>query len=316
MNTQRDNAGCFAPLLPEDDVVQIRESHANGETQSSIANRFGLVQSHVSQIVLGKIYRNVGGPIKKLRFPRVSVVQRRHFVQKHREHQRENVEWKGKYGPMSEKDAARILSKIDGDIFGDECAFWTASGANRGKGAQHGRTTIRHPDGLYGTNTVFAHRLLFHNYKEALCDEKPEILHACDHDGRCCCLKHLRAGTSKENTADCIKDGNQNFPNSFKISDEAVVEIRESYANGQSVCSIAKRSGCHESTVRKIVNGKTYSNVGGPIKKPRLSLSDDNVREIRRRCGEGETHQSVANLLKCSKSTVTAVVSHSTHKHI
>lgn len=43
----------------DDQVRDMRASYANGETQVSIGARYGVVQAHVSQIILGKYYREV-----------------------------------------------------------------------------------------------------------------------------------------------------------------------------------------------------------------------------------------------------------------
>jgi hypothetical protein len=46
--------GRMAHKLSEDEVRAIREAVASGEAQHSVASRFGITQSYVSEIVLGK----------------------------------------------------------------------------------------------------------------------------------------------------------------------------------------------------------------------------------------------------------------------
>ena len=167
------------------------------------------------------------------------------------------VEWFGGYGPMSDKDKSRVLAKCDGDIFGDECVLWTGCSrtswytkTKTQKGQQHGKVR-------FAGKTIYVTRLLFHNFVEPLGVEKPYVLHGCDTDGRCVCLKHLRAGTAKENAADRTKDGNT----VMKLSDDQVRAIRKRRREGEKQRSIAAAFGCSRQHVSDIASRKRRANV-------------------------------------------------------
>lgn len=49
--------------LTEVQVVEIRERHAAGETQQSLADEFGLDQGALSKVVRGVTYSDMGGPV-------------------------------------------------------------------------------------------------------------------------------------------------------------------------------------------------------------------------------------------------------------
>ena len=157
----------------------------------------------------------------------------------------------GNYGIMNKEEKTRILAKCDGDIFGDECVMWTGSHkSSKMKGGQHGHFKFR-------GRVVLAHRLLFHNFVEPLSVEKPSILHSCDTDGRCVCLKHLRAGTAKENAADRDAEGNGRA----KLTRENVRDIRKRYREGETQSAIAKSYIVNASNISAIVRRKTWIDV-------------------------------------------------------
>jgi DNA-binding CsgD family transcriptional regulator len=54
-----------ARQFSEDDVVRMRTLFKEGASQSDLAEQFGTQQQAVSQIVRGKTYADVGGPIAK-----------------------------------------------------------------------------------------------------------------------------------------------------------------------------------------------------------------------------------------------------------
>lgn len=46
------------------DVISIRERYAAGELQRVLALEFGVTSGHISEIINGKLWRHVGGPLK------------------------------------------------------------------------------------------------------------------------------------------------------------------------------------------------------------------------------------------------------------
>ena len=159
------------------------------------------------------------------------------------------------YGIMDEKATARILAKCDGDIFGDECVMWTGGRVSKqSKGRQHGRV-------WYSGNMVAPHRLLFHNYVEPLTADKPYVLHSCDTDGRCVCLKHLRAGLPKDNTDDRKAHGNTRGGRPPALTDNQVRGVRKRKREGATQRAIAKEYKVSTALVSMIVNRKIRAEV-------------------------------------------------------
>lgn len=94
---------------------------------------------------------------------------------------------------------------------------------------------------------------------------KHEAAHSCG-NGNLGCInpKHLRWATHLENHADRAWHGTNNAGETHgasKLTNEAVVVIRELFAKGQSKASIARRFGVCESNIRKIINGKSWRHV-------------------------------------------------------
>jgi len=58
------NEGGPNAKLTEDEVVQIRERHCSGEPISELASEFGVSQTAIRNIVKGRTWRHVGGPIR------------------------------------------------------------------------------------------------------------------------------------------------------------------------------------------------------------------------------------------------------------
>ena len=50
--------------MTDKQILDIRASHANGETQKSIAYRYGISQSYAGEICRGDAYAHVSGPIR------------------------------------------------------------------------------------------------------------------------------------------------------------------------------------------------------------------------------------------------------------
>lgn len=61
-NRGSDNA---IAVLTEADIVRLRETAAAGAKQRDIAARYGVSESLVSRVVLGKDWAHAGGPIKR-----------------------------------------------------------------------------------------------------------------------------------------------------------------------------------------------------------------------------------------------------------
>ena len=152
-------------------------------------------------------------------------------------------------GMMTEKDKKRILAKCDGDIFGDECVLWRGETITKNKkGAQHGRTSFR-------AKKVLVHRLLYHNFVKNLTDSKMHVLHRCESNGQCVCLRHLYVGTHLENMADKRIHGTE----TSKLSEADVIAIRRRCEEGgETQLSRARELGVSTGTISMIVNRKMW----------------------------------------------------------
>ena len=158
-------------------------------------------------------------------------------------------------GKMNVKEEKRILSYCDGDVFGDDCVMWKGALGSGKKGAKHGRVRYR-------KSMVLAHRLLYHNYVAPITVEKPWVLHHCDSDGQCVALKHLYAGTPKQNTADMEAHENVTHRYTGKLSDDEVRAIRKRARDGgMSQRTIAAEFGVSQGTVSDIHTRKRWKNV-------------------------------------------------------
>ena len=135
------------------------------------------------------------------------------------------------------------------------------------------------------------------------------VCHECD-TPLCCNPKHLFAGTPKDNTQDMIKKGRKpdvtgELHGMAKLSGAQVVEMRCLYADGiNSQEELATMYGIAVSTVWRIVSGKEWMHVGGPIttqhaRRPSTrvtKISADQVREIRIRHAREGMHQKILAL--------------------
>lgn len=81
------------------------------------------------------------------------------------------------------------------------------------------------------------------------------------------------------------------------LTDDNVLSVRLRAAAGETQTSLASEFCVSVSTVHNIVSGKTWTSVGGPVRKVRKrgSLTADDVVEIRRRSSLGEAYKSIAS---------------------
>lgn len=141
---------------------------------------------------------------------------------------------------------ARFWLKVDRRD-GDACWNWRASKCKKGYGwstyAGAGRTRVGR-----------AHRFSF-----ALANGRHpvlSVLHSCDNPS-CVNPLHLREGTAADNSDDASRRGR------FRtiLDAETVRSMRELYAGGASVASIARGVGRPWNTVKKALSGLTWKHV-------------------------------------------------------
>jgi hypothetical protein len=98
------------------------------------------------------------------------------------------------------------------------------------------------------------------------------VCHSCD-NRKCVRPSHLWLGTNRENLQDCARKGRhkfQRYPETIprgeqrltaKLTDAAVIEIRQLRATGMQTKALAERFGVDKSNVRRIVRGETWKHV-------------------------------------------------------
>jgi hypothetical protein len=93
------------------------------------------------------------------------------------------------------------------------------------------------------------------------------VLHHCDNPP-CVNPDHLYCGWPADNTADMMARGRyrEQPVGGFgaKLTEQKVLQIRQMAAEGQSNSEIAKHFGLYRGTVREIVQGSSWQDVGGP----------------------------------------------------
>jgi DNA-binding CsgD family transcriptional regulator len=173
-------------------------------------------------------------------------------------------------------------------------------------------TGLRNPAG-YGLFQIggkfLAHRfawMLHHNIWKI--PKGIEIMHECDNPP-CIRPEHTSAGSHDENMAAMAS---RNRSGQLKLSDEQVVEIRNRFADGESIPNIANRFSVDQSNIHLILRGKSRAKVGGPLVSGRilhlnlhLHRRDISTQQIiHLYIGEGRGLPEVARQLGCSIATV------------
>lgn len=146
------------------------------------------------------------------------------------------------------------------------------------------------------------------------CPEGMEACHSPNPERSCNHLSNLRWDTKKENGQDRIRHGTQLRGEKIpwhKLSQKDAEDIRTAYANGARSIDLAERYGIAKENIIGIVKGKTWKCAGGPIvtvKNIALRLSDDDVREIRRR-HPSEGSRQLAKAFNCSEDMIRCIMS-------
>lgn len=173
---------------------------------------------------------------------------------------------------FADVDIIRFWSKVDRRE-DDECWPWIAASADRagyGVFKLHGRSLRAHRVALALSLGIVPDGLL--------------TMHRCDNPP-CCNPKHLIVGTSKENTADMLTKGRNNFTPCdsahfnigewrarnlpfkgsshpmAKLTEKTVRQIKLARANGISGVDCATAFGCSTYTVSNINLGKQWRHV-------------------------------------------------------
>lgn len=95
-----------------------------------------------------------------------------------------------------------------------------------------------------------------------------------------------------------------------KLTEEDVLAIRTAYAAGQSQKDIAKQHGVTGTEIWRVVTGKTWRNVGGPIVKSyrKAKVTPEQVVAIRYACEAGQSQKSLQHQYGMSQSQISRIV--------
>lgn len=93
--------------------------------------------------------------------------------------------------------------------------------------------------------------------------DKPHILHTCDNPP-CVNFRHLRPGTQSDNVRDMIQRGRKNPARGeqhgmSKLTEKAVLQIRQALALGERQTEIAKRHEASKHTIHLISERKVWA---------------------------------------------------------
>lgn len=159
----------------------------------------------------------------------------------------------------------------------------------------------------------------------AFCGEKPEGMVSRHLDGNKenNALSNLLYGTPQENADDRIKHGRSGKGElcpSSKLKESSVIDMRESFSNGETIKSLAVRHNTTVGNVRRIVTGKSWEHVSGPIKPwvpkgaggelhPRALFTEKDVIRIREDVSSGrKTISQVAKEEFANPETIRDIV--------
>lgn len=185
-------------------------------------------------------------------------------------------------------------------------------------------TSFRDPNGYGRINIknkpVLAHRLSWEIHKDnipkGLC-----VLHGCDNPG-CVSPRHLFLGTQKDNVADCIRKGRDNYGlvlgekhGCSKLTEKDVLAIRSSEETG---VILAKRYGVSTATISDVRKGHIWKHLplvqNDKTREPFAKrMTKENVLEIRK---SNEATSVLAKTYNVHKSSIQNVRNRKTWKHI
>ncbi|MBB5066166.1 helix-turn-helix domain-containing protein [Granulicella mallensis] len=155
----------------------------------------------------------------------------------------------------SQQYLTNFISKLTITPGKDSCWLYSAGRLKNSKGPTYG---------MYwdGEKSISAHRYSYeHLLGHGPVPDGLYVCHSCDNPA---CVRHLFAGTAKENSADMVRKGRscRGQKRSLKrFTDEEKKEIHELRASGVSQYALAKRFKRAESTISLVLNPRA--------KKPR-----------------------------------------------
>lgn len=122
------------------------------------------------------------------------------------------------------------------------------------------------PDGRPQTSvngvSVYVYRAVFEQYHRPLVDGE-HVCHSCDNPS-CVNPEHLFAGSNNDNRQDSVKKGRHARGvtcGHSRVTEEQAIGFFRSYASGESVRSLAARSGISVRSVYKVLEGRNWKHI-------------------------------------------------------
>lgn len=174
----------------------------------------------------------------------------------------------------------------------------------------------------FDSKTQFVHRLMFELANKTKVPPGLQVLHSCDNSW-CCNPKHLRSGTAQENALDRTMKKRGHFS---KIDYADAKQIRIRYAKGESCYLLAEEFGISSANVNHIAKGRSWRQLNDDpdvlavVAKTRherwSSLSEDDVREIKRRLVDGERQSKLAKDFRVDQTTISNIKTGKKWSHV
>lgn len=189
-----------------------------------------------------------------------------------------------------------------------ECWEWTGKFKNRGYGSfvfPKGESTAAH---------IASYRL----HTGDLYTKGFDICHSCDNK-KCVNPAHLFKGTRKDNLHDMITKGRkpiaEDHANS-KLSNEQVIQIRERATQGESVPDLAAEFGLNLGSTYRLIRGERYASVPGRGVLPARTLTDEQVKDLRRRRKVGVPAKELAEEFGLGDRAIRRIITGERYGHI
>lgn len=203
-----------------------------------------------------------------------------------------------------------------------QCWPWRGAYNNRSK---HGQFAWRNSEPRRRGVLVGAHRaawLLTHGpIPDGL-----HVCHRCDYPP-CCNPAHLFLGTHQDNMRDSVQKGRAKFPkprrgeanNKAKLTWPLVREVRRAYLAGETLSSLSRRLDVARSTLREVVDAKTWAEGATPIPRQKWTfrfLSDAEVVAIRAMYAQGVTQVALAREYNSNQGYISNLIRGKTRKDL